>query len=96
MEECVEFIRQNSAAKFDLLKTVVERSHREETQSELELFFKSICKTVEKFNALEQAKTKIEITNIVSNIQIAKYELFVEEQNHIIDNSELIFLENIE
>lgn len=91
MDEYMEVIKQNSVAKFDLLKTVVERGQRDETESELGLFFKSICKTVEKFNAIEQAKIKIEITTLVSNMQISKFQ---QNQAEIINSSDIIIIEN--
>lgn len=41
-------------------------------QNELELFFGSMCKTVEKFDALDQAKIKFEISQIVSQYEMAQ------------------------
>lgn len=43
-------------------------------KTELELFFASLCKTVEKFNPLAQAKAKISISNIVSQMEIEHLE----------------------
>lgn len=38
-------------------------------QSELELFFASACKTVEKFTPLAQAKVKFEVNKIISQAE---------------------------
>lgn len=51
--------------------------------SELEHFFQSICKTVENFTTIQQAKLKMDITNMVSTIQIENYKK-LEVQNVII------------
>lgn len=43
-------------------------------QNEMELFFASMCKTVQKFNPLDQAKTKLAISRIVGDMEIANIE----------------------
>lgn len=40
-------------------------------KSELDLFFESICKTVEKLGALDQAMVKMGILKIVNQAEIA-------------------------
>lgn len=43
-------------------------------QSEIELYFSSISKTVEKLNPIEQAKLKIQISQIVSKAELEHLE----------------------
>lgn len=43
-------------------------------QTELELYFSSICKTVEKLTPLQQAKIKMQISQIVSQAELAQFE----------------------
>lgn len=43
-------------------------------KTELELFFASMCKTVEKFSHLNQAKVKISISKVVSEMEISHIE----------------------
>lgn len=57
--------------------------------SELEHLFQSICETADKFTPIQQAKLKMDITNMVSTIQIKNYES--ELDVIVIQNSQLIF-----
>lgn len=57
--------------------------------SELEHFFQSICKTVDKFTPIQQAKLKMDITNMVSTIQIKNYESEIDVI--VIQDSQIIF-----
>lgn len=53
-------------------------------QSELELFFASMCKTVEKFDPMEQAKIKIEVSRIISNTELAHIQKSNNQNNVIL------------
>lgn len=67
-ENIAKEMKENQMKKMEFIQQIAQR------KSALELFFASICKTVEKFNPLEQAKIKISISNIVSEIEISRLE----------------------
>lgn len=58
-------MKQNQMKKMELLHQAIQ------PRNELELFFSSVCKTVEKFTPLDQAKVKSTISRIVSDMEIA-------------------------
>lgn len=68
-ESIAKSIKDNHSKKIELFEKVVNRPH-----SEIELFFMSISKTVEKFNPIEQTKVKIEISRIVNQLELAHFE----------------------
>lgn len=61
-------MKQNQVKKMEMLQQVMQ------PKSGLELFFASICKTVEKFSPLDQAKIKSAISGVVSDMEIANLE----------------------
>lgn len=67
-ESISKSLEENQSKKFELIQQVMR------PQSDLELFFASMCKTVEKFDLIEQAKIKIEVSRIVSNSELAHLE----------------------
>lgn len=58
--------------KIDLLERIVSAPQ----QNELELFFASICKTVEKLTAIDQVKIKMKVTQIVHDIELARLQTY--------------------
>lgn len=67
-ESIAQSIKDNHSKKLDLMQQAIQSN---KPQTELELYFMSICKTVEKLSALEQAKIKMQISNIVSQSELA-------------------------
>lgn len=65
-ETIAKTIKENHSKKIELINQM------QKPQNELELFFASMCKTVEKFDALDQAKIKFEISQIVSQYEMAQ------------------------
>lgn len=65
-ETIAKTIKENHSKKIELINQM------QKPQNELELFFASICKTVEKFEALDQAKIKFEISQIVSQCEMVQ------------------------
>lgn len=61
-------MKENQNRKVELLQQVMQ------PKTELELFFASICKTVEKFTPLDRAKVKAAISRIVGDMEIANIE----------------------
>lgn len=61
-------MKQNQNKKMDFSEKVLQ------PQNEMELFFASMCKTVQKFTPLNQAKTKLAIFRIVGDMEIANIE----------------------
>lgn len=66
--ELINQLAQTQSRKLDLLEQLVATPSE---QSELDLFFASICKTVAKLNALEQAQLKMEIIKSVNTAEIS-------------------------
>lgn len=63
-ENLAKSIQESHSKEMEMFQQVIK------PQSEMDLFFSSICKSVEKFNAIEQAKIKIEINRIVSQMEM--------------------------
>lgn len=76
----VDEFKGTQSRKLELLEKIIETPEK----SELELFFASICKTVQKFTPLEQAKIKMKITETVNVAEIKHLE--TREFVYIIDN----------
>lgn len=64
IENIAKTTKENQTKKMEMFHQAVQ------PQSELELFFSSICKTVEKFNDLTKARLKIEISKVVSEEEL--------------------------
>lgn len=73
IELIAQQIKDAQARKMELLEKMVTSNGNQE-QSELQLFFASMCKTVEKFTPLNQAKIKMQITKIVNEMEILHLE----------------------
>lgn len=67
-ESVANDLKENQNKKMEILHQFVQ------PKTELELFFASLCKTVEKFSPLEQAKVKISVSRIVSETEISNLE----------------------
>lgn len=67
-ESIAKDMKENQTKKLDLIQQIIQ------PKTEIDLFFASISKTVEKFSPLEQAKVKISISNIVSEMEISHLE----------------------
>lgn len=65
-ETIAKTIKENHSRKIELINQM------QKPQNELELFFASMCKTVEKFDALDQAKIKFEISQMVSQYEMTQ------------------------
>lgn len=72
-ESIAQDMKESQSKKIEIFQQIMH------PKSELELFFASICKTVEKFGALEQAKTKVAISQIVSQMEISHLEKAAQE-----------------
>lgn len=70
VETFTKTLKDNHIQKMHMLQQAVESSNK--PQSELELYFSSICKTVEKLPPLEQAKLKMQISNIVCQAELSQ------------------------
>lgn len=67
-ESIAKTMKENHSKKLDMLEKAMK------PQSELELFFASMCKSVEKLDAIEQIKVKMEISRIVNNAELSSLE----------------------
>lgn len=65
-------LKENGIKRNEIIQQIMEPARKEQT--ELELFFCSICKTVEKLSPLEQAKLKMQISNLVSHAELSQLE----------------------
>lgn len=73
-----EEMKENQNKKFELL----EKLSQAPEQSDLELFFSSVCKTVQKFSAKDQALIKMRIHQIVNEKEISYLESLPLEMNN--------------
>lgn len=67
-ESLSKTLKENNAKKIEAFQQVAQ------PRSEMQLYFGSICKTVEKFTPIDQVKIKIEISRIVSQFELAHFE----------------------
>lgn len=67
-ETIAKTFSENQSRKLEMFQKAMQ------PQGELELFFASVCKTVEKFSPLEQAKIKMEMSRIVSQSELEHLE----------------------
>lgn len=70
-ENIAHSIKENGAKRSEIIQKILSDSKQE---TELELFFGSICKTVSKFTPFDQAKMKMKIQNLVSETELAHIE----------------------
>lgn len=70
-ENIAHSIKENNSKRNEIIQKMINESKPE---TELELYFGAICKTVSKFSALEQAKIKMKFNNIVSETEMAYLE----------------------
>lgn len=82
-------MKQNQNRKMELLQQVCM------PRSELELFFASMCKTVEKFTPLDQAKVKSTISRIVGEIEIENLEKKALEESFHFENGSTFSIESL-
>lgn len=68
-ENIAQSFKENNSMRNDLIQKIF--SDKKEPQSEMELFFLSMCRTVEKFSPLEQATLKMQISQIVSQVELS-------------------------
>lgn len=92
-ENIAQSIKDNSCKRNEIIQKILSDSKQE---TELDLFFGAICKTVSKFSPFDQAKIKMKISNIVSETELAHLERM--EHNSInstnIENFDTIHLED--
>lgn len=69
-ENIAQTLKENGLKRSELFQQMMEPAKKEQT--ELELFFCSMCKTVEKFSPFEQAKMKMQISHMVSQVELAQ------------------------
>lgn len=68
-ETFAKSLKDNHSQKMCMLQNAMETT---KPQTELELYFSSICKTVEKLHPIEQSKIKMQISNIVNQAELAQ------------------------
>lgn len=68
LENFTNNFKETQAKKLELFQKAIQ------PHTELELFFSSICKTVEKLNPIDQAKLKNQISNIVTEFELTHLE----------------------
>lgn len=68
LEVLTQHLKDSQNKKMELLEKMIAAPQE---QSELQLFFASICKTVEKFTLLDQAIIKMDIIKIVNEMEIS-------------------------
>lgn len=70
-EVITKTLKENNSKKIEMFQKM-----QADSQSELELFFSCICKTVEKFSPIEQARVKMQISKTVSQCELARLETY--------------------
>lgn len=73
-ENITRTIKENHSKKMELFQQSMQ------PQSELELFFASACKTVEKLKPLAQARVKFEVNKIISQAEFDHLENIASEE----------------
>ncbi|XP_055308526.1 uncharacterized protein LOC129572566 [Sitodiplosis mosellana] len=68
MENIAQTMKENNTKRNEILQHMLTE---QKPQSELELFFSSICKTVEKFSPIDQVRVKMQINQMVSETELA-------------------------
>lgn len=74
MENIAQSMKENNTKRNEIIQQILADP---KPQSELELFFCSICKTVEKFSPIEQARIKMQISQLVSQSEVAQLEKLI-------------------
>lgn len=77
-ETLAKTLNETHSQKLNLIHQAIEST---KSQSELELYFSSICKTVEKLSPIDQAQIKLQISNIVSQAELAQLRSTTSYQN---------------
>lgn len=67
-ENMAKDMKESQMKKMEFIQQIVQ------PKTELELFFASACKTVERFTPLEQAKVKMSVSKIVSEMEFSHLE----------------------
>lgn len=88
LETIAQHLKQSQSKKMELLEKMIGTPQE---QSDLQLFFASICKTVEKFTALDQATIKMEVTKIVNEMEVMN----LKAKHIVILDDNLVTLESI-
>lgn len=76
-ETFTKTLKDNHTHKMNLFHQAIETS---KPLTELELFFSSICKTVEKLKPIDQAKMKMQISSIVAQAELAELQSSQQQQ----------------
>lgn len=71
LENIANTFRDNSSRRNDLIQHIMNES---KPKTELEVYFNSICLTVGKLDPLEQARVKMQISQIVSQAELSQLE----------------------
>lgn len=66
LKEIAQQMRNSQTRKLDIIEKMIATP----PQSDLELFFASMCKTVEKFSPINQAEIKMNVTKLVNEAEI--------------------------
>lgn len=77
-ETFTKTIQENHVKKLEMFQQVMK------PQSEMELFFASLCKTCEKFNPIEKAKLKMELSRIVSQMELEHLQNSIEMNANVL------------
>lgn len=94
LENIAQSMKENSSKRNELIEKLLSGSQR---SSELELFFSSICKTVERLCWIDQARLKLKISQLVNEAEMAhieKLELGTSTQMAFLDGSTFAY-ENV-
>lgn len=67
-ENIAKTIKENHNKKIEILEQAMK------PQSDLQLFFASMCKSAEKLDPIEQIKVKMEISRIINNAELSQLE----------------------
>lgn len=71
LENIANTFKESNTKRNDLFQHFMKET---KPPTELEVYFNSICLTVDKFDPLEQAKVKMQISQIVSQAELAQLE----------------------
>lgn len=83
LETVTRCIKDNNSKKLEMFQQAIQ------PQTELELYFASICKTVEKFQPMAQAKIKMEINQLIGRYEMEHFSNVIYTINTV-DSSEYI------
>lgn len=86
IETVTKCIKDNNAKKFEMFQQAIK------PQNELELYFASVCKTVEKFQPMVKAKIKMEINQLISRYELDHFSSVIYSVNT--ENSNELIVES--